>query len=64
MLRILDRSVAKAPSCLYPLTVWSISRADIDFAIRQLDHYHAPWMLKYDELGRVAVFVPGRAECD
>ena len=62
-MKILDRSKTKAPSCLYRLTRWASTREEIEFAIRQLDKYHGPWMLK-QELGLVAVFVPGHAQDD
>lgn len=61
MIGIIDRSVAKAPSCLKALTVWVDTREEIQFAIDQLDKYHAPWMLKTNGK-KVAVFVPGKAD--
>ncbi len=63
-LHILDRSRARAPSCLHQLTIWVRHRAEIEFAITQLDRYGAPWMLKQREDGPVAVFVHGPRERD
>lgn len=57
---IVDRSEAKAMSCLNRLTHWVPSRDSIQFAITQLEHYHSPWMLKQRSPdGFVAVYVPG-----
>ena len=62
---LIDRSKAKAPSCRLQLTIWVPTRADIAFAIEQLDRHQAPWVLR-ERLGdhRVAVFVPGDLELD
>ena len=63
-LPILARSRARAPSCLYQLTVWVHARSEIEFAIRQLDRYDAPWMLKGQDDGPMALFVHGPRERD
>lgn len=61
---ILARSCARAPSCLYQLTVWAQARSEIEFAIRQLDRYEVPWMLKGQDDGPMALFVHGPRERD
>ena len=63
-MRILDRSRSKAPSCLKQLTVWADRRDEIQFAMDQLDTYHAPWLLKQGPHGLVAVFIPGENDSD
>ncbi len=63
--KIVDRSKTKAPSCLKQLTVWVKNRADVQFAIYQLDKYRAPWALKQDiATGQCAVFIPGESGHD
>jgi len=62
-MRIVDRSVVNAPSCLKQLTVWVKDRREIQFAIDQLNAHRAPWQLKRDG-ACVAVFVPGPNDHD
>ncbi|MBI3320008.1 MAG: hypothetical protein HYZ89_05425 [Candidatus Omnitrophica bacterium] len=63
--RIVDRSKTRAPSCLKQLTVWVRERAELQFAIDQLNKYEAPWVLKRDRAtGQFAVFIPGQADYD
>jgi hypothetical protein len=45
--------------------VWVKDRAEVQFAIDQLNKYKAPWALKQDLTTRaVAVFIPGESDHD
>ena len=62
---IVEGSNATAPSCRKQLTVWVTRRSAIEFAIRQLNQRHAPWVVRRDDAnGKVAVFIPGRTEVE
>jgi len=62
--RIIRKSITKNTSCRYQLTTWSDSITEIEFALRQLDKHQGAWVIRQNEKGRVAVFVPGETDFD